>query len=98
MFIHFNIATYQDLEWGDEWQPVSAFNPTKLDTDQWAEAAVSAGMKGAFLTAKVRCHASQSSAFANSISTTMDSAYGRPRREQIVSFIPRLKLTSSTPM
>lgn len=60
MFIHFNIATYQDLEWGDESQPVSAFNPSKLDTDQWADAAISAGMRGAFLTAKV-CHYSYKS-------------------------------------
>lgn len=52
MFLHFNMATYQDLEWGDDTQPDSAFNPTKLDTDQWADAAADAGMKGAFLTTK----------------------------------------------
>lgn len=53
MFIHFNMATFQDLEWGDDRQPVETFNPTCLDTDQWAEAALSAGMKGGFLTTKV---------------------------------------------
>lgn len=54
MFIHYNIATYQDLEWGSDRGPVDIFNPTHLDTDQWAKAALSAGMKGAFLTTKVR--------------------------------------------
>lgn len=54
MFIHYNMATYQDLEWGDDRQPLKVFNPTNLDTEQWAEAACSAGMKGGFLTTKVR--------------------------------------------
>lgn len=54
MFVHFNMATFQDLEWGDDRQPTEAFNPTNLDTDQWADAACSAGMKGGFLTTKVR--------------------------------------------
>ncbi|KZV62329.1 glycoside hydrolase family 29 protein, partial [Peniophora sp. CONT] len=52
MFIHYNIATYQDLEWGSDRGPVDIFNPTHLDTDQWAKAALSAGMKGGFLTTK----------------------------------------------
>ena len=52
MFIHFNMATFQDREWGDPTGPVSAFNPTHLDTDQWAEAAKSAGMGYACLTTK----------------------------------------------
>lgn len=53
MFLHYNMATYQDREWGDEHQPVDLFDPTDLDTDQWADAAVSANMQGAFLTTKV---------------------------------------------
>ena len=53
MFIHYNMATYQDLEWGSDRGPVDIFNPTHLDTDQWAKAALSAGMKGGFLTTKV---------------------------------------------
>ncbi|KIY68196.1 glycoside hydrolase family 29 protein [Cylindrobasidium torrendii FP15055 ss-10] len=52
MFLHYNMATYQDREWGDEHQPVDLFDPTDLDTDQWADAAVSANMQGAFLTTK----------------------------------------------
>lgn len=53
MFIHYNMATYQDLEWGSDRGPVDIFNPTNLDTDQWADAAIAAGMTGAFLTTKV---------------------------------------------
>lgn len=52
MFIHFNMATFQDREWGDPNGPVSAFDPTNLDTDQWAAAAKSAGMTYGCLTTK----------------------------------------------
>ncbi|RYG27083.1 alpha-L-fucosidase [bacterium] len=52
MFIHFNMATFQDREWGDPNGPVEAFNPTALDTDQWAAAAKSANMGYGCLTTK----------------------------------------------
>src|ERR1700735_2223412 len=52
MFVHFNMATFQDREWGDPTGPTSLFDPTHLDTDQWAEAAVSAGMTYACITPK----------------------------------------------
>ncbi|AIE86113.1 coagulation factor 5/8 type domain-containing protein [Fimbriimonas ginsengisoli Gsoil 348] len=52
MFIHFNMATFQDREWGDPTSPPDLFNPTHLDTDQWAEAAKSAGMTWGCLTTK----------------------------------------------
>ncbi|MBS1726161.1 MAG: alpha-L-fucosidase [Armatimonadetes bacterium] len=52
MFLHFNMATFQDREWGDPTGPVEAFDPTDLDTDQWAAAAKSAGMTYACLTTK----------------------------------------------
>ncbi|MGH7131372.1 MAG: alpha-L-fucosidase [Phycisphaerales bacterium] len=52
MFLHFNMATYQDREWGDPRGPIEAFNPTALDTDQWAAAALSAGMHYGCLTTK----------------------------------------------
>ncbi|QDV73862.1 alpha-L-fucosidase [Botrimarina mediterranea] len=52
MFIHYNMATYQDREWGDPKGPTEAFDPTRLDTDQWAEAARSAGMTYGCLTTK----------------------------------------------
>jgi alpha-L-fucosidase len=52
MFVHFNMATFQNREWGDPLGPTSVFDPTHLDTDQWADAAVSAGMGYACITPK----------------------------------------------
>ena len=34
MFIHFNMATYQDREWGNPKDAPDVFSPTNLDTDQ----------------------------------------------------------------
>ncbi len=52
MFNHFNLATFQDREWGDPHDPPGVFNPSGLDTDQWAAAAKSAGMTWGCLTTK----------------------------------------------
>src|SRR5260370_8318927 len=52
MFIHFNLATFQDREWGDPKDPPSVFNPSNLDTEQWARAAKSARMTWGCLTTK----------------------------------------------
>jgi len=52
MFIHFNMATFQNLEWGDPRGPTSLFNPTNLDTDQWIVSGKAAGMTYACLTTK----------------------------------------------
>lgn len=52
MFLHFNMATYQDREWGDPNGPVEAFDPTALDTDQWAACAKKANMGYGCLTTK----------------------------------------------
>ena len=52
MFVHYNMATYQDREWGDPRGSTEAFNPTRLDTDQWADCAVNAGMTFGCLTTK----------------------------------------------
>jgi alpha-L-fucosidase len=52
MFVHFNMATFQDREWGDPTSPADLFRPSALDTDQWAEAARSAGMTWGCLTTK----------------------------------------------
>jgi alpha-L-fucosidase len=45
MFIHFGINTYYDKEWSDGTLDPVAFNPTKLNTDQWCRVARDAGMK-----------------------------------------------------
>ena len=53
MFIHFNLATYKGVQWVSGYHSPADFNPGgRVDTDAWADAAVSAGMKYAVLTAK----------------------------------------------
>jgi alpha-L-fucosidase len=52
MFLHFNMATFQDREWGDPTSQPSLFHPTALDTDQWAAAAKSAKMTWGCLTTR----------------------------------------------
>jgi alpha-L-fucosidase len=54
MFIHFNMATYQGVQWVEGYPDPSAFRPgvDVIDTDAWADAALAAGMKYAVLTVK----------------------------------------------
>ena len=51
-FFHFSINTFTGDEHGDGGRPASAFNPQKLDIDQWMEAAKNIGAKYAILTAR----------------------------------------------
>ena len=51
-FIHFNMNTFTNVEWGEGKESPSSFNPTALDCNQWARIAKKAGMKGLILTAK----------------------------------------------
>lgn len=54
MFIHYNMATYKNTQWVRGYPGPAEFNPgvETIDTDAWADAAVSAGMKYGVLTAK----------------------------------------------
>ncbi len=52
MFIHFGPNTYTSKEWGDGAENPSVFNPTHLNTRQWARTAREAGFKTLILTAK----------------------------------------------
>ena len=51
-FVHFNMNTFTDEEWGDGREPADHFAPTELDCRQWARVAKEAGMSGIILTAK----------------------------------------------
>lgn len=51
-FVHFNMNTFTDMEWGLGGESPERFNPTKLDCRQWARICRDAGMKGIILTAK----------------------------------------------
>ena len=51
-FIHFNMNTFTNMEWGTGGESPKQFNPTELDTRQWAKTAKDAGMKGIIITAK----------------------------------------------
>jgi len=51
-FVHFNMNTFTDKEWGEGQEVPTAFNPSALDCRQWARTCKAAGMKGIILTAK----------------------------------------------
>lgn len=58
MFVHFGINTFTPnsehncVKTGDACVPASTFNPTAIDTDQWAQTAVAMGAYAMCLTAK----------------------------------------------
>lgn len=52
MFIHFGPNTFADMEWSDGSIPLSKYNPTKLDPDQWVRVARDAGFRYVLLITK----------------------------------------------
>lgn len=52
MFIHFGPNTFTDQEWSDGTTPVSKYNPTHLDPDQWVRTARDAGFRYVLLVTK----------------------------------------------
>lgn len=52
MFVHFAPNTWQDVESDDLSTPLSGINPKELNTDQWAQTAVSLGAKYIVFVAK----------------------------------------------
>lgn len=52
MFIHFNMPTFVDEDWPAPETPAETFYPKKLNCSQWADAALSAGMRFGCLTTK----------------------------------------------
>lgn len=51
-FVHFNMNTFTDMEWGTGGEKPSQFDPSELDARQWARVAKDSGMKGIIITAK----------------------------------------------
>ncbi|MCP4643902.1 MAG: alpha-L-fucosidase [bacterium] len=51
-FVHFNMNTFTDVEWGEGEETPGLFNPTELDCRQWARVCRDAGMRGIVITAK----------------------------------------------
>ncbi|WP_330262985.1 alpha-L-fucosidase [Streptomyces griseorubiginosus] len=51
-FLHFGVNTFTGLEWGTGDEDPDVFQPTGLDTDQWAAALKDGGFKLAILTVK----------------------------------------------
>ncbi|KAA3639118.1 MAG: alpha-L-fucosidase, partial [Bacteroidetes bacterium] len=51
-FVHFNMNTFTNMEWGLGAETPESFNPTELDCKQWARVCKENGLKGIILTAK----------------------------------------------
>ena len=51
-FIHFTTNTFTGKEWGYGDEKADIFNPSEINTDQWAQTIKDAGLKGIVLTCK----------------------------------------------
>lgn len=52
MFLHYGINTFHDEEWTDGTKPVSSYQPTGLDVEQWVRTAYEAGMRYVLIISK----------------------------------------------
>ena len=52
LFLHYGINTFHNEEWTDGSKPVSSYQPTALDVDQWVQTAYEAGMRYVLLISK----------------------------------------------
>ena len=52
LFLHYGINTFHNEEWTDGTKPVSSYQPTALDVEQWVRTAYEAGMGYVLLISK----------------------------------------------
>ena len=52
LFLHFGINTFHNEEWTDGTKPVSSYQPTALNVEQWVQTAYEAGMRYVLLISK----------------------------------------------
>ena len=52
LFLHYGINTFHNQEWTDGSKPVSSYQPTALDVDQWVQTAYEAGMRYVLIITK----------------------------------------------
>lgn len=52
LFLHYGINTFHNEEWTDGTKPVSSYQPTALDVEQWVRTAYEAGMSYVLLISK----------------------------------------------
>lgn len=52
LFLHYGINTFHNEEWTDGTKPVSSYQPTALEVDQWVQTAYEAGMRYVLLISK----------------------------------------------
>jgi alpha-L-fucosidase len=52
LFLHYGINTFHNEEWTDGTKPVSSYQPTALDVEQWVHTAYEAGMSYVLLISK----------------------------------------------
>src|SRR4051794_22191974 len=88
MYIHLNMASYEQREWGDPKASPALFDPMALDADQWAHAARSAGMASRLpddkTSRRVFCLWPTATGSAN----VKDATYKRDIVRAYVDFVP----------
>jgi alpha-L-fucosidase len=52
LFLHYGINTFHNEEWTDGTKPVSSYQPTALNVDQWVQTAYEAGMRYVLIISK----------------------------------------------
>lgn len=51
-FFHYGINSFTNREWGEGTEDIGQFDPKALDTDQWCESLIKAGIRACILTCK----------------------------------------------